>query len=57
MKTTQKQTIRQANLARFPKFAIPPELLILREVELMETSEVLGPIARLHYIIRQRQRN
>jgi hypothetical protein len=57
MKTTPKQTVQEANLGRLPKFAIPPELLILREIESLETSERLGPDPRLHYIIRQRQRD
>jgi hypothetical protein len=56
MKTTQKQTVREGNLGRFPKFMMPPELLILREVELLETPESLVPLSRRHYIIRQRQR-
>ena len=42
MKTTQKQTVREGKLGRFPKFMMPPELLILREVELLETAEGLG---------------
>lgn len=57
MKTTQKQTVREGKLGRFPKFMMPPELLILREVELLETAEDLSPPARLHYIIRQLQRD
>ena len=44
MKTTQKPTVREDNLGRLPKFAIPPELLILREIESLETSERLGPM-------------
>jgi hypothetical protein len=57
MKTTQKQTVREGKLGRFPKFMMPPELLILRKVELLEASEGLGPLSHPHYIIRQRQRN
>jgi hypothetical protein len=57
MKTTQKQTVRGGILSRLPKFSIPPELLILRELETLETSERLGPLSRLHYIIRPRQRD
>ena len=57
MKTTQKQTVREGNLGRFPKFMMPPELLILRELELLEASEGLGSLSRLHYVIRQRRRN
>ena len=59
MKTNQKQTVHGASLgiARFPKFAIPPELLILQELELLETPEDLGPLPRLNYIVRQRRRD
>ena len=59
MKTNQKQTIREATLgmARFPKFAIPPEMLILQELALLEAPEDLGPLPRLNYIVRQRRRD
>ena len=39
MKTTQKQTVRDGKLRRFPKFSIPPLALVLREVKLLEMSE------------------
>jgi len=39
MKSTQKQTVRHGNLHKLPKLSIPPEVLILREVELLEMSE------------------
>jgi hypothetical protein len=56
MKTTQKQTVSHRNLRTFPKFAIPPELLIIRELEIMEMADRSGPLSRLHQIIPQRQR-
>ena len=48
MKTTQKQTVRYGNLRRFPKFAVPPELLVIRELQLLEVSERFGWLSRLH---------
>jgi hypothetical protein len=48
MKPTQKQTIRYRNFGRFPKFSIPPELLILREVQLLEMSQRFSVRSRLH---------
>jgi hypothetical protein len=48
MKTPQKQTLRYRNLGRLPKFSIPHELLILREVQLLEMSQRFGPRFRLH---------
>jgi hypothetical protein len=56
MKTIQKQTVRHGNLHRFPKFSIPPELLILRELRLMEMADRSGPLSRLHQVIPQHQR-
>ena len=53
MKMTQKQTGRQGIFRRFPKFSIPPELLVLREVELLEMSERPGLLPRLHPIFPQ----
>jgi hypothetical protein len=57
MKTTQKQTVRYGHLRRFPKFSIPPELLVLRELKLLEMSERFGPLSRLHQIIPQHHRD
>jgi hypothetical protein len=51
MKTTQKQPVRKGILSGLPKFSIPPELLIWREVELLETPKSLVPVSRLHYIV------
>jgi hypothetical protein len=48
MKTPQKQTIRYRNLGRFPQFSVSPELLILREVQLLELSQRFGPRSRLY---------
>jgi hypothetical protein len=48
MKTTQNQTVRCQNLGRFPKFSIPPELLILGEVQHLEMSQRFGLRSRLH---------
>jgi hypothetical protein len=56
MKANQKQTVLEGNLARLPKFMMPPELIILRELELLETTECLAPHSRRHYIMRQRRR-
>ena len=42
MKTTQNQTIRNGPLHRLPKFSIPPECLVLRELKLLEMSERFG---------------
>ena len=57
MKTIQKQTGRNGNLHRFPKFSIPPEVLILRELELMEVSQRCGPISHPRRIISQHRRD
>jgi len=57
MKTTQKQTARHGNFRGFPKFAIPPELLVLHEVKLLEVSERFGPHFRLYQTIPQSHRN
>ena len=57
MKSTQQQTVRRGNLRRFPKFSIPPELLILREVKLLEMSDRFGPLSRMHPIIPQHRRD
>jgi hypothetical protein len=57
MKTTQKQTVHHGNLRGFPKFAIPPELLVLRELKLLEISERFGPLFCLHQIIPQHHRD
>ena len=57
MKTIQKQTVRHGSLHRFPKFSIPPELLILRELRLLEISDRFGPPSRLHQIIPQHMRD
>jgi hypothetical protein len=56
MKTTQKQTGRQGTLRRFPKFSIPPELLVLREVRLLEFLERSRSLSRLTPIFPQPQR-
>ena len=52
MKTTQEQTIRYRNLGKFPKFSIPPELLILREVQLLEMSRRFCQRSHLHSCLR-----
>ena len=57
MKTTQKQTVRQGNFRGFPRFAIPPELLVLRELKLLELSERLSPLSRLNQNIPQHRRD
>jgi hypothetical protein len=54
MKTTQKVSIRQDVLCGFPKFAIPPALLVLREMELMEKAERFGSLSRPRYLQRRR---
>ncbi len=56
MKTPQKQTVRIGNLRRFPKFSIPPEMLVLHEVKLLDVAERLGSLCRLQGRIPQRQR-
>jgi hypothetical protein len=57
MKTTDKQTVRQRSLGGFPRFSIPPELLVLRELELLDISERFSQLAGLHRTIPQEQRN
>ena len=57
MKAIQKQTVRHGNVRRFPKLSIPPELLVLREVELLDVSERFGVLARLHQILPQHRRD
>jgi hypothetical protein len=43
MNTTQKQTLRRRNMHKLPKLSIPPpEVLVLRELEIMELSERFG---------------
>jgi hypothetical protein len=46
MKTTQKETVRHGTLRGFPRFSIPPELLVLRELKLLEVSERFGELFR-----------
>ena len=57
MKTIQKQPVRYGNVRRFPKLSIPPELLVLREVELLEMSERFGLLSRLHQILPHNRRD
>jgi hypothetical protein len=56
MKMAQKQTGRRGNFRGFPKFSIPPELLVLREVELLEISDRVGMWSRLNSIVPQQRR-
>ena len=56
MKMTQKQTVRHGNLRRFPKFAIPPELLVLHELRILEMADSSGPLSRLRQFIPQPQK-
>jgi hypothetical protein len=56
MKTTQKQTVRDGNLRKFPKFSIPPEVLVLRELELLEMSEHFEQRRRQEQLLPQHRR-
>jgi hypothetical protein len=57
IEAVQKQTVRHGTLCCFPKFSIPPVLLILREVKLLEMSERFDQLSGLHQTIPQQQRD
>ena len=57
MKAIQKQPVRHDNLRKFPKLSIPPGLLVLREVELLDVSERFGQVSRPHQILPQHRRD
>jgi hypothetical protein len=57
MKTTQKQTVRDGNLRNFPRFSIPPLVLVLREVKLLEMSERFEQRCRQEQILPQHRRD
>jgi hypothetical protein len=57
MKTPQKQTVRHNNLRKFPKFSIPPEVLVLREVELLGMSQRFEQRCRQEQLLPQHRRD
>ena len=57
MKAIQKQPVRHGNVRKFPKLSIPPGLLVLREVELLDISERFGSVSRLHQILPKHRRD
>jgi hypothetical protein len=57
MKTPQKQTVPDGNLRNFPRFSIPPLVLVLREVKLLEMSERFEQRCRQEQLLPQHRRD